>query len=119
MNEAQQKALLLNSDRKVLIVFFDEINTNENVSGILKEILIDRRLEGCKITDKIRFVAACNPYKLKDASDQCITGGIRLQMLQEDINYRLVYRVQPFPIAYFNYIHNYNTLEPQQWEFNI
>ena len=27
-------------------MFFDEINTNTNINGILKEILIDRYLQG-------------------------------------------------------------------------
>lgn len=34
-----------NSDFKV-VMFFDEINTNKNISGILKEILVDRHLNG-------------------------------------------------------------------------
>ena len=46
-------------------MFFDEINTNENVSGLLKEILIDRHLKGKLLPENIRLVAACNPYKLK------------------------------------------------------
>lgn len=29
-----------------VVLFFDEINTNENVEGLLKEIVIDRMLDG-------------------------------------------------------------------------
>ena len=47
------------------IIFFDEINTNENIVGLLKEIVIDRKLEGEKLNDLIVPIAACNPYKLK------------------------------------------------------
>lgn len=33
-------------EEEKIILFFDEINTNSNVSGILKEVLIDRTLMG-------------------------------------------------------------------------
>lgn len=52
-----------NSGEKVLL-FFDEINTNENIGGILKEIIIDRKLDGFPLKDTIITIAACNPYKL-------------------------------------------------------
>ena len=48
-----------------IVLFFDEINTNTNISGLLKEILLDRRIEGRKISKNILLLAACNPYKLK------------------------------------------------------
>lgn len=50
---------------KKVIIFFDEINTTYCVNGILKEIIIDRHLNGKKISDNIIFIAACNPYEYK------------------------------------------------------
>ena len=47
------------------MLFFDEINTNKLVSGLLKEILIDRMLEGIPLKESIIPIAACNPYKIK------------------------------------------------------
>ena len=32
--------------QKTQIVFFDEINTNKEIQGIFKEIIIDKTLEG-------------------------------------------------------------------------
>ena len=55
-------------------MFFDEINTNENVSGLLKEILIDRHLKGKQLPENIRLVAACNPYKLKPEKKKASVG---------------------------------------------
>jgi hypothetical protein len=51
-----------------VILFFDEINTNVNVSGVLKEILIDRHYFGRSLDDRISIVAACNPYVIKSSS---------------------------------------------------
>ncbi len=51
--------------KKNVILFFDEINTNINVSGVLKEILIDRHCFGNRLDDLISVVAACNPYVVK------------------------------------------------------
>jgi hypothetical protein len=51
-------------DRKN-ILFFDEINTNSSVEGLLKEIVIDGHLLGEPIDKRIVVVAACNPYQLK------------------------------------------------------
>lgn len=50
-----------NPERKT-ILFFDEINTNMHIDGLLKEIMIDRRLRGDKLPENILLVAACNPY---------------------------------------------------------
>ena len=47
------------------MLFFDEINTNELVGGLLKEIIIDKKLDGIPLKNTIIPIAACNPYKLK------------------------------------------------------
>ncbi|KRX03121.1 hypothetical protein PPERSA_10202 [Pseudocohnilembus persalinus] len=52
-----------------LIIFFDEINTNIGVNGIFKELIVDRTVNGEKIPDNITFIAACNPYKLKQKDE--------------------------------------------------
>ena len=48
-----------------MLLFFDEINTNVHVDGLLKEIVVDRRIHGEKLHPDILIVAACNPYQLK------------------------------------------------------
>ncbi len=48
-----------------MILFFDEINTNPNVSGMITEVLIDRRLLGEPLPQHVVPIAAANPYKLK------------------------------------------------------
>ena len=58
------------NDKKIRLVFFDEINTNFNVNGILKEIMFERTMNGKPIPDIIRFVSACNPFKIKLQKEQ-------------------------------------------------
>ena len=44
------------------VVFFDEANTTDAI-GLIKELLCDRRLHGKQLSDDLRFIAACNPYR--------------------------------------------------------
>jgi MoxR-like ATPase len=47
------------------IAFFDEANTTDAI-GLIKEIMCDRRIQGRRIEEDIKFVASCNPYKKYD-----------------------------------------------------
>jgi hypothetical protein len=44
------------------VVFFDEANTTDAI-GLIKEIMCDRRINGKPISDDLKFIAACNPYR--------------------------------------------------------
>jgi hypothetical protein len=61
---------------KKVIVFLDEINTNSNISGLLKEIFIDRFVQGEALLDNIALVSACNPYKKRDKEISQQTSGL-------------------------------------------
>lgn len=43
-------------------MFFDEANTTDAID-LIKEVMCDRRLYGRPISDELKFIAACNPYK--------------------------------------------------------
>jgi hypothetical protein len=43
-------------------VFFDEANTTDAID-LIKEILCDRRLNGKPVSEDLKFIAACNPYR--------------------------------------------------------
>ena len=47
---------------KETVVFFDEANTTDAI-GLIKEIMCDRSLYGKPISEELKFIAACNPYK--------------------------------------------------------
>lgn len=55
------------SPQRLVIIFLDEINTNEHISGVLKEIIVDQCIQGQSLPTNISIVAACNPYKFKTA----------------------------------------------------
>lgn len=44
------------------MVFFDEANTSDAI-GLIKEVMCDRTLHGKKVSEDIKFIAACNPYR--------------------------------------------------------
>jgi hypothetical protein len=60
--EEAEKNRAMNMDT---VVFFDEANTTDAI-GLIKEILCDRRLHGRPVSDDLKFIAACNPYRRFD-----------------------------------------------------
>ena len=47
------------------VLFFDEANTTDAL-GMIKEVMVDRRINGRKIgvgLKRLQFIAACNPYR--------------------------------------------------------
>ncbi len=44
------------------VVFFDEANTTDAI-GLIKEVMCDRKINGKPISDDLKFIAACNPYR--------------------------------------------------------
>ena len=44
------------------VLFFDEANTTEAL-GMIKEIMVDRRCNGRTLSDRLKFIVACNPYR--------------------------------------------------------
>jgi hypothetical protein len=92
-----------------VILFFDEINTNSNISGLLKEIFIDRHIQGVALHDNIALVSACNPYKLRKEEVSTQTSGLQTKAKDDTIT-RLIYRVNPLPESMVAYIWDYKSL---------
>ncbi|KAM6107493.1 LOW QUALITY PROTEIN: E3 ubiquitin-protein ligase rnf213-alpha-like, partial [Phoenicopterus ruber ruber] len=88
------------------VLFFDEANTSEAIFAI-KEVLCDHSVNGKQIaTDRLKVVAACNPYKrhTKETIGKLEKAGLGYRVRSEDpekLGYiplrQLVYRVQPLP----------------------
>ena len=103
-----------------MVVFFDEINTNANIAGLFKEILIDKCLRGVPLDPRIIVIAACNPYKLKEGKNTD-TQGLRLEDIgilstNNKATQNLVYGVHPLPESMFNFIWNYAKLKERDEE---
>lgn len=57
-NEAEQNRM----ENMDTVVFFDEANTTDAI-GLIKEIMCDRRIHGKSVSEDLKFIAACNPYR--------------------------------------------------------
>ena len=82
MNKRIQQAKKV---RTRIIVFLDEINTC-NCMGLFKEIVCDRTLNGVRLPDEIKLIAACNPYRLRNTKS--LYGGEEMAGLVEAANAR-------------------------------
>lgn len=90
-----------------LILFFDEINTNPNVSGILKEILVDRKMLGQPLPPSVVPIGAANPYKLRKNKNDHLTQGLKIQGLKSS---KLVYLVHPLPESMLTFVWDFGVL---------
>ncbi|OUM64773.1 hypothetical protein PIROE2DRAFT_60449 [Piromyces sp. E2] len=85
-------------------IFLDEINTC-NLLGLITEIMLKHSCKGKKIKSTIKFIAACNPYRL-DTGEKEIIG------LYDETKYldrQLVYNVYPLPHSLLNYVLDFKT----------
>ena len=59
---AEKEAKKNKANKMDTVVFFDEANTTDAI-GLIKEIMCDRRLHGRPVSQDLKFIAACNPYR--------------------------------------------------------
>ena len=62
IEKAEQESSVNKSSGVDTVVFFDEANTTDAI-GLIKEIMCDRRINGKPVSDDLKFIAACNPYR--------------------------------------------------------
>ena len=91
-----------------LILFFDEINTNPNVGGILKEILVDRKMLGRPLPSHVVPIGAANPYKLRKNKNDHFTQGLKIEGLKSS---KLVYLVHPLPESMLTFVWDFGVLK--------
>ena len=113
-----------------VFIFLDEVNTCNNM-GLLNEVMCHRTLNGERLPDGIQILAALNPYRLRSKSKD--EAGLTFNLhgpvastrpahTSEDAkdNYtdiknsslQLVYRVQPIPPTFKDFIFDFGSLEP-------
>ncbi len=83
-------------------IFFDEINTCNSL-GLLTEILLNNTCKGEKIRSNVKFIAACNPYRLNTKEKEII--GLCNES-KHSIR-KLVYTVNPLPIPLLNFVFDF------------
>ena len=96
-----------NYKHKELWLFFDEINTCKSLS-LITEIFINRTYFGKKISDNIRLIGACNPYrKRKGNKEKC---GLSFS---DDNDNELVYLVEPLPQSLLYYVFSFGSIDDE------
>ena len=79
-------------------VFFEQINTCLSLS-LITEIFINRTFNGEELSENIRLIGACNPYRKRiSATEKC---GLSRDY---DNDKELVYSVQPLPQSLLYYV---------------
>ena len=111
-NEANKEGEQNNPNEKIW-VFFDEINTC-NSMGLLSEIFYKHSYYGKKLNDKLTFIAACNPYRLKVINkEEKETEDFCLNIIDKNYYYskqKLVYLVNPLPHSLLSSIFDFGNL---------
>ena len=98
-------------------VFFDEINTC-NSMGLLSEIFYKHTYYGKKLNERLTFIAACNPYRLKIINQKGKEKNEDFCLKFEDKNYyksnqKLVYLVNPLPHSLLTSIFDFGNLSSE------
>ncbi|EAR86280.2 AAA domain, dynein subfamily protein (macronuclear) [Tetrahymena thermophila SB210] len=111
-------------DNSKVVIFFDEINTNQNIYGLLKEIFFDKSVNGKKIfknNQNLVCIAACNPYEyvLKKNQNGFEAGYLTRIQLEKTKKANLTYHVYPLPESMLPFVVNYGQLEEKVEEKNI
>jgi energy-coupling factor transporter ATP-binding protein EcfA2 len=118
--------------RMTHVAFLDEVNTC-NSMGLFKEMLCDGYMNGRRIPDTVKVVAACNPYRLrkKAAGDEAAAGLVFQHGAAQDGQAEnvgtgikdplgdLVYRVHPLPESMTDYIFDFGALSQDTEEMYI
>ncbi|OMJ85343.1 hypothetical protein SteCoe_13379 [Stentor coeruleus] len=95
-------------------VFFDEFNTSDYV-GTISNIIVEKKFEGKEIPENVKFVAACNPYRLKSVQFE-----MREDVgLQKSLKYRqgsaqLIHIVKPLPYKIIEFVSDFGSLQDSE-----
>jgi len=101
----QKNELAQKQKDKELWLFFDEMNTCLSLS-LLTEIFINRSYNSKKLSDNIRLIGACNPYRRrKGDKEKC---GLSKS---DDNDKELVYLVQPLPQSLLYYVFSFGRID--------
>ncbi|KAL4464488.1 hypothetical protein ABPG72_003898 [Tetrahymena utriculariae] len=103
-----------NFNENKIVLFFDEINTNQNIDGILKELLVEKRILGEPLPDNFVPIAAANPYKFKTERDQQEnTDSLKISGCDNQQTSKLIYHVYPLAESMNTFIWQFGELQPE------
>ncbi|CAI8017205.1 E3 ubiquitin-protein ligase rnf213-alpha [Geodia barretti] len=106
LRKAEETAKENGSKKLDTVVFFDEANTTDAI-GLIKEIMCDRRVHGHPVSEDLKFIAACNPYRrhTRDMIKKLCSAGLGFYVRETETQQKLgkiplrelVYRVIDLP----------------------
>ena len=103
--EFEEKGLIY--FKKKFWVFLDEINTC-NSMGLICEMMTKKSCQGKPLPNNIFFIAACNPYRYADKSEEEQNALEVVDKKNENKERsKLVYTVNPLPFSLLNFVFNF------------
>ena len=107
MKEKEREIIMEKKQNEEVWLFFDEINTCLSLS-LITEIFINRTYYGNRISDNIRLIGACNPYRKRQGNtEKC---GLSFS---DDNDDELVYLVQPLPQSLLYYVFSFGSIDAE------
>ena len=104
MKEINIKAKNTNED---IWVFFDELNTCDSFA-ILTEIFANRSFEGENLSNNIKIIGACNPYRIREENK------VKCGLSHPDDKFdELVYLVKLMPQSLMYYVFNFGSINEE------
>ena len=95
-------------DRRLVWVFFDEINTCNSL-GLITEIMCRHTYLGNKINSNFVFFGACNPYRVLNKKMR-ESGLVYYNTKEKSQLNNLVYSVNPLPHSLLNFVFDFGSL---------
>eukprot|EP00833_Pecoramyces_ruminatium_P013492 jgi/Orpsp1_1/1187524/evm.model.d7180000058358.1 len=83
-------------------VFMDEFNTSNSL-GLITEIMLKHTCKGMKIKKNVKFIGACNPYRLNTQNNLMVG----LLNKERHSSRELIYTVNPLPNCLTNYVFDF------------
>ena len=108
INNLNEKAKRLKDEE--LWIFFDDINTCLSLT-LITQIFINRTFNGNVLSDNIRLIGACRPYRKRKENKEKY--GLSFS---DDNDNELVYLVNPLPQSLFYYIFNIGSISDKDEE---
>ncbi|XP_068694638.1 E3 ubiquitin-protein ligase rnf213-alpha-like [Montipora foliosa] len=123
VEKAEEMATLNEGLNMDTVLFFDEANTTDAL-GMIKEVMVDRRVNGRKINAKrLQFIAACNPYRkhTEEMIHKLESAGLGYHVATQHTRDRLgriplrhlVYRVHSLPESMRPLVWDFGQLKPE------
>ena len=120
--EAEKKKDVSFGDAK-LWVFLDEINTCKSM-GLISELMCKHTCQGSPLPENIVFIAACNPYRIREKKTEKVGLDINqahnqkkqlnqkeLKEIESNRESDLVYTVNPLPHSLLNFVFYFGKLK--------